>query len=213
MSALQFIASLANSLAWPAAATIVLVVLRNPLGKILTRGQIRRLKAGPSGFELEYFDEKLQEANNALSESPTEAASLIIKVLPQSPDIATARDDFMNEMLQLAEIAPSAAILESYSRLEKVLRENIQWSPQAGATPKRPVSIRSLGRQALEQKAMSQPEYAALIDVAVMRNLVAHGEAGDDLDKDRALSYVEIIRQLITSILLNTSKRNGQEHS
>jgi hypothetical protein len=207
MDVLQFIASVVNSIAWPVAASAMVIVLRRPIAHILRRGQIKRLKAGPTGLELEYFDEKIQEANESLAEAPTAAASLTISVLPE---IAMARDDFMAEMRQLADVAPSAVILESFARLEKVLRESLESTPEGEVEIRRPASIRTLARRALDQKLITQSEFAALEDLVVLRNIVTHGGSAGDLDADRALSYAEIVRQLITSILLNSRGNGGR---
>jgi hypothetical protein len=202
MGLLQFIASLVNSLAWPAAASVMVVILRRPIAYILRRGQIKRLKAGPGGLELEYFDEKLEEANEALAETPTEAASLTISLLPE---IAMTRDDFIADMKQLADVAPSAAILESFARLEKILRESVESASGVEVEPRRPISVRTLARRALDLRLITQSEFAALNDLAVLRNIVAHGgAAAEDIDADRALGYAQTVRQLITSVLLKS---------
>lgn len=211
MGVLQFIASMVNSLAWPAAAIVMIIILRRPIAYILRRGQIKKLKAGPAGLELEYFDEKLEEANEALAEAPSEAASLTISVLPE---IAMTRDDFMAEMKQLADVAPSAAILESFARLERVLRETVESASGPEAEPRRPVSIRTLARRAFDLKIMAESEVAALNDLVVLRNIVAHGGAtAEDLDADRAFSYAQIVRQLITSILLRSHRGRSRPSS
>ena len=173
MSVLQFIAALANSLAWPLAALIMVIILRRPIAQLLRRGQLKKLKAGPAGLELEYFDEKLQDASDALAEVPTQAASLQISVLPATSNGEVARDDFMADMRQLADVAPSAAILESYARLERVLRDALELTPAAAAS-RRPISVRSLARRALERGLINQAEHSALEDVTTMRNIVAH---------------------------------------
>lgn len=207
MDILQFIASMVNSLAWPAAAIVMVIILRRPIAALLRRGQVKRLKAGPAGLELEYFDEKLKEANEALAEEPTQAASLTISTIPE---IAMTRDDFMTELRQLAEVAPSAAILESFARLEKALRYTVESASGLEATPRRPTSIRTLARRALDLKLITEPEFAALEDLAVLRNAIAHGGTTEDLDTDRALNYAETVRQLITSILLNSRKNDNK---
>jgi hypothetical protein len=90
-------------------------------------------------------------------------------------------------------------ILESFARLEKALREALQANPDNGQAPRRPTSVRAIGRRALEQGLITPAAFAALDDITVLRNIVAH--AGTvDLDADRALAYAEIVRQLIISV-------------
>jgi hypothetical protein len=113
----------------------------------------------------------------------------------------------MTEMQQLAEVSPSAAVMASFARLERVLRDAVIGADggNAGGRPTRFVSVRALARKALEQGVISQPELAAFDDVAVLRNVVAHGDNAD-LDKERALSYVDLVRQLIISISIGTGR-------
>jgi len=191
MNWLQFISSLVSSLAWPAGVVAVVFILRRPLTKMLNARPVKSLKAGPAGIEVEYFDEKLQEVREDLGvPAPT-----------QLPGETAGRNDFMDEMTQLAEVAPSAVILESFARLEKVLREAIDVSQGNGRTPSRPSSVRALARQAVEQGLITPSEFSAFEDVSVLRNLVAHAKPVE-LDAARALEYAKLVRQLIISISL-----------
>ena len=47
-----FVESLVHSLAWPAAAIAVVIVLRKPIGVVLGQG-VRRVKAGPVEVEFD----------------------------------------------------------------------------------------------------------------------------------------------------------------
>lgn len=200
MGALEFISSLVGSLVWPATVTVLAFILRRPLGKMLTEKPLKTFEAGPSGVKLEYFDEKLEEARNELEEARTERPELPPEVPVPSPVEAATSDDFMEEMKQLAEVAPSAVIMESFSRLERVLRETFEKEPDDGRTPRRPVTARQLVHQAVKHGMLSPSEAAAFDDVAVLRNLVAHSGT-TDLDAARALSYASLVRFLINSIL------------
>jgi hypothetical protein len=61
-----FVASLVQSLAWPAGVLAVVIVLRKPIGVALGRG-IRRVKAGPVEVE---FDQLQAEVREELARSP-----------------------------------------------------------------------------------------------------------------------------------------------
>jgi hypothetical protein len=168
---------------------------------MLTEKPLKTFEAGPSGVKLEYFfDEKLEEARNELEEARTERPELSNEVPVPSPVEAATSYDFMEEMKQLAEVAPSAVILESFSRLERVLRETFEKEPGDGRAPRRPVTARQLVHQAVTRGTLSPSEAAAFDDVAVLRNVVAHGGT-TDLDAARALSYASLVRLLINSIL------------
>lgn len=200
MGTFEFISSLIDSLAWPAAVIVLGFSLRRPISKMLTKMPLKRLEAGPSGFKLEYFDEKLEEARNELKEARAERPDIAPGVPEALPVKVATRDDFMEEMTQLAEIAPSAVILESFARLDKVLSETFKAKLDDGRIPHRPVTARQLVRRAVERGLIAPSEVAAFDDVAVLRNVVAHGGTAE-LDKARALSYASLVRLLIHSVL------------
>ena len=208
MGALEFVSSLVGSLAWPVAVILLVFILRRPLGKMLSERPVKTFEAGPSGVKVEYFDEKLEEARSELAEARTERPALSTGVPAQLPDEVTARDDFMYEMQQLAEVAPSAVVLESFARLEKVLRDALDGAPGDGRPRRRLTSVRELVRRAGERGLMTPSEAAAFDDVVVLRNIVAHGGTAD-LDANRALSYASLVRQLIASILLAQGRNIG----
>lgn len=175
-------------------------ILRRPLVDMLQRGRLKRLKAGPSGLEVEYFDEKLQEARAELGENPVQQAEPVISPAPPMNG-QVVRDDFLDEMRQLAEVAPSAVILESFARLERTLRDAVESNAEA----RRPASIVALARQAVEQGLLTDSEFAAFKDITVLRNVVAHTSTAN-LDAERALEYAAIARQLIIAIALASGR-------
>jgi hypothetical protein len=64
MSGMEFIAQMTTALAWPLIVLIAVILLRGPISHVLTTRPVKRLKAG--SFELELFEQKLEEAKTAL---------------------------------------------------------------------------------------------------------------------------------------------------
>jgi hypothetical protein len=161
--------------------------------------QLKSLKAGPTGLELSFFDNQIREANKDL----TEASIELIKTPNPSPekiaDITEARSDFMAEMRRLASVAPRAAVLESFARLEEVLRSSVKVTGQDKSRWRGNISVRNLARMAVEQGLLTPSQLSAFDDVAVVRNVFTHEGAGN-IDAARALAYADVIGQLITSI-------------
>ncbi len=87
-----FVASLVQSLAWPAGVLAVVIVLHKPIGVALGRG-IRRVKAGSVEVE---FDQLQAEVREELARSPELAKA-------QVPALA---DSLSQELSRLAGIAP-----------------------------------------------------------------------------------------------------------
>ncbi|WP_143101951.1 hypothetical protein [Amycolatopsis marina] len=106
----------------------------------------------------------------------------------------------MYEMKQLAQVSPRAAILESFARLEKTLREIVEMGPE-NEKGRHFTSARELARRAADQGFLTPSELSAFDDVSVLRNTVAH-RRDTDIDTDRALEYTALVRQLIIALAL-----------
>lgn len=195
----QLVSSLVGSLAWPAAASAMVLMLRRPIVRILRERQIQSFEAGPAGVKLRFFDNQIKDAKKELIEDSSSPGE---RPHPPSADadaIASAESDFMEEMRQLAKVAPRAVVLESFARLEEVLRNTVHVSGQERSRYRGTISVRNLARLALEQNLLSRAQMAAFDDIAVVRNILSH-EGPGNLDASRALDYADIARQLITSI-------------
>ena len=129
MSWLEFISSMTGALAWPPIVAIVLSSFRKAITRLLP--DLRRLKAGPTGVEMEW-ERMLEEVR----EEPETSEA----IRPLGPEAAEARMDeeaastaqadreadsrrFLEEIEEQAIVSPSAAVLEAYRRLEAVLRQ------------------------------------------------------------------------------------------
>ena len=168
-----FVASLVHSLAWPAAAMAVVIVLRKPIGAVLGQG-VRRLKAGPVEVE---FDQLQAEVREELARSPELAEA-------QVPAPAAS---LREELARLAVVSPPAAVLEAYKRIEGRLAEMLA---SAGVESPGRVSGRVLAGVARQHDLISDETLAAIEGLSVLRNLTAH--AGGDIGVDRANDYLAL---------------------
>jgi len=80
----EFLASIINSLAWPAAVALVALLFRRELRGLLTRG-LKRIKAGP--FEAEWAEASaaVQATIRALPPSPIQKDAARISTIPGEP--------------------------------------------------------------------------------------------------------------------------------
>ena len=181
MNWLAFIASLVQSLAWPAAVVVIVVFLRKPIRAALSHALLRRVKAGP--VELE-FDQLQAEVREELARSPelTEAQVPV----PASQTAAPA-SSLREELSPLAEVSPAAAVMEASRRIESRLTEMLDGS---GEPPPRRLGIRGLARLARERGLISDETLAAIEGMSGLRNLVAHYR--DDIGVDRARDYLAL---------------------
>jgi hypothetical protein len=175
-----FVASLVHSLAWPAGVVAVVVVLRKHIGVALGRG-IRRLKAGPVEVEFDQFQAEVREE---LARSPELAAAQVPASAGQAPaPVSSLRED----LSMLADIAPRAAVMEAYGRIEERLAEMLG---DLAEPLQRRLSGREMARLARERGLISDETLGAIEGLSVLRNLVAH--ARDDIDVDRARDYLAL---------------------
>jgi hypothetical protein len=186
VSALQFVASLVNSLAWPLAVVVIALVFRVQIRRLMT-GQLRRLRAGPVEME---FDRLLSEVGVELATPKTTA-----------PPNSDGGSPLIDEFADVALVSPLAAVLDGHAAVEQALRELIaKVDPgQAG----RKVGTARLTSTALA-KGLITPETAKAIEgITVMRNLAAHGQA-NEVTSERARGYLALVDAVLFTIRQGT---------
>ncbi|MGH9226848.1 MAG: hypothetical protein ACRD2W_24375 [Acidimicrobiales bacterium] len=179
MSWLEFVASVVGSLAWPVTLAVVVVVLRAPLVGALS-APVKRWKAGPSGVEVEYWEQALSAARAELEQGDG---------LPSSatpPREIRDHDSLREELERLAEVSPSAAVVESFGRIEAELRSML-----AGEDAADRLGANALARLARRRGLITGETLNAIEGLGVLRNLAAHGRP-TDLDARRAVEFVAL---------------------
>jgi len=175
MDTKQFIASLAGSLAWPAAVFGIALLFRKQLMELLS-GPLRRLKAGPLELEFERIISTVQ--------------AQIEPVSPVGTPKPSADGSALADLEATARTAPLAAVLEAYGCLERQLHDLLQSAGDTGARDG--LSAMALARRAAEKGLITPETVNALQGVTVLRNLAAHGR-NDDVSVDRALDYLALV--------------------
>lgn len=185
MSALEFIASLAGSLAWPAAAIAIAILFRDQLRRLLdVSGPIRRLK-GPGGLEA-FYDETAFETKEAA------AAALKAAGVAEQPSPLLLLDDLED----VARASPRGAVVDASSRVEKrllqLLRDN---DVDVGENR----SLGTLASVAFKSGLVGESTLQAILGLRVLRNLAAHG-TDEDLDVTRALEFLTLADAVLYSL-------------
>jgi len=204
VSWLEFISSMTGALAWPLVIAVVVVSFRKSIARLLP--DLRRLKAGPTGLEMEW-ERKLEEVREEL-EGPgliEEQKEIPSAVTPEGQEV-TPSPSFLTEIGELARVSPTAAVLESYRRLEAVLRRAI--SERHPDLPERFfVTIGRLIDQARRDGLIGPAENSALQDLRGMRNILAHGMEAPAIDYEQAMEYAQLVEQVIVRIETSDGKR------
>jgi hypothetical protein len=174
----EFIASLVNSLAWPMAVVILVLILRKPLAGLIPL--LQRLKY--KDLELE-FGRRVEEVSEKL-----------VAAIPR-PTLKYVPSPSESRAIQLAEVSPRAAVMEAWREVERAVigaakRNDLSTGKEQG----RVTSLRAI--RSLEQAEMVERDKARLLnDVRVLRNQAAHAPEFA-LSKDSAIEYVNAAQQL-----------------
>ena len=177
-----FVASLVQSLAWPAGVVAVVIVLRKPLGAVLGQG-VRRVKAGPVEVE---FDRIEAEVREELARSPELAEAQVPAPVGQAPAQTSSLQEELN---RLAEIAPGAAVVAAYHRIEDRLVQMLD-SYDPRARPFATLNARHLAKLAHQHGLISDETMAAIEGLSVLRDLAVISRG--DIGVDRARDYVAL---------------------
>jgi hypothetical protein len=156
MDFLTFASKALDSLAWPIAAIILVVLLRGEISKLAPF--LKKLKAGPLEAE---FEREIKE----LKSSTQQAA-------PPSRQPATdaASKAFL---LQLAELHPRSAILESWVRLEAAARTALASKEQSHELSTYQPAAR-LAESLACKEIFTQGQVTLFHELRRLRNDVAH---------------------------------------
>ena len=192
---LQFLASIVESLAWPLTVVAIVIVLRKPLASLLA-GPVKSLKVGPTGVELETWDQAAAEVRTEVGTPPRPGESIPIRITEAGPPLEPEPAVSLREEFELlAESTPNAAVIEAFIRVESQLRASV-----GRLVANAPINLggRALARFALDQGVINDATFNAFDGLSVMRNLAAHD--GDDLDSGRALEFLDLADAVLYTI-------------
>lgn len=154
MSWKEFIADIIGSIAWPAVIALAIWIFRTQIRGLLER-PMRRWKAGP--FEAEYEWAKATE----------QVGTSVLSV-----KTAAAGGDELDELLELADKAPVAAILAAHNAVEDVVRSI---AVAANISDASSLSLDKLVPALIERDLIDSRTADALAGLMTLRNLAVHG--------------------------------------
>lgn len=184
MDTKQFIASLVGSLAWPTVVFVIAMVFRKQLAQLLTTGWLRRLKVGAVEAE---FGRRIPEVEAKLGVAPDEA---------EAAEVESLGATVVEELAPVAEVSPSAAVLEAFAKVEQDLQARMQ--ARGFTRVNEPWGALGLARRARAGGLITPESLEAIEGVAVLRNLAAHKP--DGVTQEAALEYLGLIDAVLFAI-------------
>lgn len=182
----EFIAALTDALAWPAAAVLVMALLRKEIRQLIP--DLREFEY--KGFRLQ-FEREVEKASADL-QLAQRAASL--KGGPASEDVETSR------IRDLSDISPRAAVLEAWRQVEEEL---VRVASARGEQTSAQKMIHAAVR-ALEEEGIVVPNAQASIErLRRLRNDAAHAPdfALSPVDAREYAALTTLIKELLRKAL------------
>ncbi len=176
MDLLTFISKLIESLAWPLAAVVLAVLLRQQITSLLPF--VRRVKAGPLEAE---FEREVRELR-------TSAEAAVPSSSPKTPA-------WQEEVERLAQINPRSAIMEAWRQTEVALIRALQ-ARDSSLTDRDVRSTREVLRLLGERGAANPEEVAMLNQLRFLRNQAGHVESFQPT-YDAAMNFVRLAGEMI----------------
>ena len=188
MSALEFI----SSVAWPVTVLVIALLFRNTISAMLS-GELKSLKVGPIkaiwSRNVQRVRSDLQAAGGEDEETGDQKASGSLLESQAQPRTGSG---LVVELVPLAEQSPETAVLEAYSRIERTLRELLANSPVDPHLDLSQLGAHALADLAHQHGLISAKTQQAVEGLGVLRNLAAHGRAGE-LTPERAVEYLVLV--------------------
>lgn len=182
MSWKEFIADIISSTVWPFVAIAIVFIFKTELAKVIQR--LAHLKY--KDFELD-FEQVRQQAAELHKEIFEEKAE------EKNPDLVS----FDDQILDIVEISPSAAILLAWSGVETamasaVMRMAISPDPPSYRSPMHNIDM-------LTKFGGLATRYSNLLNnMRILRNKVAHDRNSMiSITKEQALNYINAARDVI----------------
>lgn len=176
MSWKEFIANIVGSIAWPAVIALGVWIFRAQIRGLLER-PMRRWKAGP--FEAEY------EWAKATERVGTNVLSL---------ETVTGGRDELDQLVELAEKAPVAAILAAHNAVEDVVRSI---AVAANISDAASLSFDKLVPALIEHDLIDSRTADALAGLMTLRNLAVHGP---EPEARRAREYIVLAEGVLYAL-------------
>lgn len=198
MDWLTFVATLVQALAWPALVVLAVVLLRDPLTRLLPTLRSAKYK------DLEFqFGEKLGELGDVATQAKLPERELPADWVYRDPDEFT----FRHYIERLAPISPRAAIAEAWRGVEVAFTDAAQ---REGIPEGRPLTQIVRGLEA--RGSLPRDALPLVDDLRILRNRAVHAEDFEP-EPAQAVEFGHLAERLMASVqpdVLEEAEREGR---
>jgi hypothetical protein len=191
----DFVASLVDSLAWPVAVVVLVVVLRKHIANVFD-GTLHRLKLGPAGAELEWA--------RAEADTATAATAAVKRSREVGSDDGgdggprSLLEERFAELEHLADLNPVEAVDGTYGLVRMILRNLLV--ERGVERPPDDWSMDPLIKAAFMGKVITKETGQALRGLVVLRNLTMSDPSADRATPEKAHDYIVLARSVLYAL-------------
>jgi hypothetical protein len=196
------VVSVVSAVAWPMALVVSVYILRDPLSKAISR--LIRVRYKDRAFEAE-FQQTLERVKREVEEvlPSNQGAAEAVHARPDSRGKeawkawqTTSPHGSFDDLLEMAQVFPEAAVLEAWRELELAMRETIQ-TADIDYHLEQPVGLLPI-ETVIRILRGSHPEphlFGIVDELLALRNKVAHS-GGVELSPEKATEYVKLAKRV-----------------
>ena len=182
--------SLIAALAWPITALVIVLLLRDPLIKLIPR--LRRIKYRDAVLE---FEEETRRAREHLVVGARERPAMRY-TRGESVDGGYFEQEF-NDLVSLGELSPRSAVIASWRLIETELLKVAREAEIEQTTG--PLRIGKVLDQLVTREALNEDISGVIQNARSLRNRAAHGEEFDISERGWR-EYVDLAHGIVSSL-------------
>lgn len=187
MSALEFVAALVDSLAWPVGAILLALIFRKSLGRVIESLSSLRYKDFSADFE-----KQLSEIEEAEQQLPPRT----VTSLEPSTEASKSLED---EIEQVAAISPAAAIPLAWALVEHALQRAVQRLSASEEFAPHNSALQNL--RLLRHEHLIDEETSRVLDrMRTLRNIAVHDVRDHKIPPSQAVEFSQLARRMVSRL-------------
>lgn len=191
---------LVKSLAWPVAAVVMVILLRNPLAKLIPL--LRKLKYKEWEAEFSEKLDRVEKTAAAAAQSTTPVPVAAEGELSPQERLGAELDaaDASVRYSKLLEFSPPSAMYAAWSDFEAAVQEaatRLRLPPATGGLPEIRESVPGLARRFYENKWLTLGQYRLLGELAALRRFADHPGKDESITAADATRFLALVSPFV----------------